>query len=59
MVMDLTPSLEETSVQGIDMKCFLVGSSIRYVLLPFYILTFRRFKMSSIIFKRLKFKEQS
>ena len=28
MVMKLTPSLEETTVQGIDMKCFLIGSSV-------------------------------
>ena len=26
MVIKLTPSLEETTVQGIDMKCFLIGS---------------------------------
>ena len=28
MVMKLTPSLEETTVQGIDIKCFLIGSSV-------------------------------
>ena len=28
MVMKLTPNLEETTVQGIDMKCFLIGSSV-------------------------------
>ena len=28
MVMKLTPGLEETTVQGIDMKCFLIGSSV-------------------------------
>ena len=28
MVMKLTPSLEETTVQGIDMKCFLIGLSV-------------------------------
>ena len=28
MVMKLTPSLEETTVHGIDMKCFLLGSSV-------------------------------
>ena len=28
MVMKLTPILEETTVQGIDMKCFLIGSSV-------------------------------
>ena len=28
MVMKLTPSLEEITVQGIDMKCFLIGSSV-------------------------------
>ena len=27
MVMKLTPSLEKTTVQGIDMKCFLIGCS--------------------------------
>ena len=39
MVMKLTPSLEETTVQGFDMKCFLIGSSVMYVLLPPHILT--------------------
>ena len=28
MVMKLTPSLEETTAQGIGMKCFLIGSSV-------------------------------
>ena len=28
MVMKLTPNLEETTVHGIDMKCFLIGSSV-------------------------------
>ena len=26
--MKLTPNLKETTVQGIDMKCFLIGSSV-------------------------------
>ena len=26
MVMKLTPSLKKTTVQGFDMKCFLIGS---------------------------------
>ena len=26
--MKLTPNLEETTVQGIDMKCFLIGFSV-------------------------------
>ena len=30
MVMKLTPRLEETTVQVIDMKCFLIGSSVMY-----------------------------
>ena len=57
MVMNLTPNLEETTVHVIDMKCFLIGSSI----MCFCHLTFchfRRFKMSSIIFRRFKSKEQ-
>ena len=28
MVMKLTPSLEEATVHCIDMKCFLIGSSV-------------------------------
>ena len=55
MVMKLTPNLEETTVQSIDVKCFLIGSSI----MCFCYLTlshFRRFKMSSIIFRRFKSK---
>ena len=28
MVMKLTPNVEDTTVQGIDMKCFLIGSSV-------------------------------
>ena len=28
MVMKLTPSLEENTVQDIDMQCFLIGSSV-------------------------------
>ena len=32
MVMKLTPNLEETTVQGIDMKCFLIGSSVMLIL---------------------------
>ena len=28
MMMKLTPNLEETTVQGIDIKCFLIGSSV-------------------------------
>ena len=28
IVMKLTSNLEETTVQGIDMKCFLIGSSV-------------------------------
>ena len=27
MVMKLTPNLEETTVQGIDMKCFLINNN--------------------------------
>ena len=55
MVMKLTPNLEETTVQGIDMKCFFIGSSV----MCFCHLTFRhfrRFKMSSIVFRRFKSK---
>ena len=53
--MKLTPRLEETTVQGIDMKCFLIGSSF----MCFFHFTsghFRRFKISSIIFRRFKSK---
>ena len=51
--MKLTPNLEETTVQGIDMKCFLIGSSV----MCFCHLTFRWFKMSSIIlFRRFQSK---
>ena len=28
MIMKLTPSLEETTVQGIDMKCFLLAPQL-------------------------------
>ena len=28
MVMKLTPNLEETTVHGIDMKCFLIGPQL-------------------------------
>ena len=28
MVMKLTPNLEETTVQGIDMKCFLLAPQL-------------------------------
>ena len=55
MMMKLTPNLEETTVQGIDIKCLLIGSSV----MCFCHLTFRhfrRFKMSSIIFRRFKSK---
>ena len=53
--MKLTPSLEETTVQGIEMKCFLIGSSVM-CFWHFIFRHFRRFKMSSIIFKRFKSK---
>ena len=55
MVMKLTPNLEETTVQGIDMKCFLIGSSVM-CFCHFTFCHFRRFKISSIIFRRFKFK---
>ena len=55
MVMKLTPSLEETTVQGIDMKCFLIGSSVM-CFCHFTFSHFRRFKISSIIFRRFKYK---
>ena len=55
MVMKLSPSLEETTVQGIDMKCFLTGSSVM-CFCHFTFRHFRRFKMSSIIFRRFKIK---
>ena len=55
MMMKLTPNLEKTTVQGIDIKCFLIGSSVMcFCHLTF--LHFRRFKMSSIIFRRFKSK---
>ena len=53
--MKLTPSLEETTVQGIAMKCFLIGSSVM-CFCHFTFLYFRRFKISSIIFRRFKSK---
>ena len=55
MVMKLTPSLEETTVQGIDIKCFLIGSSVM-CFCHFTFGHFRRFKISSIIFRRFKSK---
>ena len=55
MVMKLTRSLEETTVQGIDMKSFHIGSSVMCIC-HFTFLHFRRFKMSSIIFRRFKSK---
>ena len=39
MVIKLTPSLEETTVQGIDMNVFSYWL-LSYVLLPLHILTF-------------------
>ena len=32
MVMKLTPNLEETTVQGFDIKCFLIGSPVMFYL---------------------------
>ena len=55
MVMKLTPSLEETTVQGIYMKYFLIGSSVM-CFCHFTFCHFRRFKISSIIFRRVKSK---
>ena len=55
MVMKLTPNLEETTVQSIDMECFLIGSLVMcFCHLTFW--HFRRFKMSSINFRRFKSK---
>ena len=39
MAMKLTPSLEETTVQGIDIKCFFYWL-LSYVLVPLHILTY-------------------
>ena len=53
MVMKLNPNLEGTTVQGIDMKCFLSGSSV----MCFCHLTsiiFRRFKSKGLEFKGQK-----
>ena len=55
MMMKLTRSLEETTVQGIDMKSFLIGSSVK-CFCHFTFGHFRRFTMASIIFKRFKSK---
>ena len=55
MVMELTPSLEETTVQGIGMKCFLSGSSVM-CFCHFTFSLFRRFKISTIIFRWFKSK---
>ena len=39
MVMKLTPSLEETTVQVIDMECFLIGAQLcAFATTHFYIL---------------------
>ena len=55
MVLKLTPSLEGTTVQGIDMKCFLIGFSVM-CFCHFTFWHFRRFKISSIFFRRFKSK---
>ena len=53
--MKLIPSLEETTVQGIDMNFFLIGSPVM-CFSHFIFCYFRRFKISSIIFRRFKSK---
>ena len=52
MVMKLTTSLEETTVQSIDRSVFLLAPQLR----AFVTSHFRRFKISSILFRRFKSK---